>query len=402
MKLLDKKVLLINFIISLVLSILIFYLSNNQYLWSFFWQSLSIPPQAPFSDLKAHVYFFNCFEDGINIYKQKCNLIPLGGGAISTHPPIWLKIIQVFNLNSEINYNIFILTSYVLYFLLFLNFFFIFKNFDSKIFLLIFFFSTTNFLLIERFSTDLLIFIFVGLIIYFNSKLIKASIIFVISLLKFYPIFLVSIFIDNKKFFYIFFLAITSFILIFYLDEIASTNENLIDMALLIAYGSRTMIRALFYLSDKYNLFLNEGNYEFYRNIFLLILLFYSFIITILSYLSSFKTTENILNSNEKLFLIGGSIYIGTFIFGANADYRLIFLLFTIPYIIELKNVFIKSILSFSIILSINSFIFQSGEPNSINYFSKAFLIFGCKFLIFTLFLIFFGKILKKLNFLKL
>ena len=166
-------------------------------------------------------------------------------------------------------------------------------------------------------------------------------------------------------------------------------------MALLIAYGSRTMIRALFYLSDKYNFFLNEGNYEFYRNMFLLSLLIYSFIVTIFSYLSSFKTIETNLNSNEKLFLIGGSIYIGTFIFGANADYRLIFLLFTIPYIIELNNIYIKSILSFSIILSINSFIFQSGEPDSIDYFLKAFLIFGCKFLIFTLYLIFFGKIFK-------
>ena len=145
MKLLNKKGLLINFIISLVLSILVFYLSSNQHIWSSFWQSLSIPPQAPFSDLKAHVYFFNCFENGINIYKQKCNLIPLGGGAISTHPSIWLKIIQVFNLNSEINLNIFIFTSYVFYFLLFLNFFFIFKNIESKIFLLIFFFFHNKF-----------------------------------------------------------------------------------------------------------------------------------------------------------------------------------------------------------------------------------------------------------------
>ena len=182
----------------------------------------------------------------------------------------------------------------------------------------------------------------------------------------------------------------------------ASTNENLVDMALLIAYGSRTMIRALFYLSDIYNLFLNEENYEFFKYIFLLILLFYAFIIVILSYLSSLKATDITLNSNERLFLIGSSIYIGTFIFGANADYRLIFLLFTIPYIIDLKNVFIKFILSVSIIISINSFIFQSGEPTSTGYFLKAFLIFGCKFLIFTLFLIFFGKIFKKLNFLKL
>lgn len=140
MKLLNKKGLKLNFVISIILSLTIFYLSNNQSLWFSFWHALSIPPQPPFSDLKAHIYFFNCFEDGINIYKQKCNLIPSGGGAISTHPSIWLKIVEILNLNSKLNLDIFILTSYVFYFLLFLNFFLIFKNFESKIFLLIFFF----------------------------------------------------------------------------------------------------------------------------------------------------------------------------------------------------------------------------------------------------------------------
>ena len=144
MKLLNKKGLKLNFVISIILSLIIFYLSNNQTLWFSFWYELSIPPQPPFSDFKAHIYFFNCFEDGINIYKQKC-LMPSGGEAISTHPSIWLKIVEILNLNSKLNLDIFILTSYVFYFVLFLNFFLIFKNFESKIFLLIFFFFYNKF-----------------------------------------------------------------------------------------------------------------------------------------------------------------------------------------------------------------------------------------------------------------
>ena len=41
---------------------------------------------------------------------------------------------------------------------------------------------------------------------------------------------------------------------------------------------------------------------------------------------------------NYLFFILGASIFCGTFILGANFDYRLIFLLFTFPYLIELKK----------------------------------------------------------------
>ena len=36
--------------------------------------------------------------------------------------------------------------------------------------------------------------------------------------------------------------------------------------------------------------------------------------------------------------MAGSGIYLGTFIFGSNADYRLIFLLLTLPLIFSLKK----------------------------------------------------------------
>ena len=41
---------------------------------------------------------------------------------------------------------------------------------------------------------------------------------------------------------------------------------------------------------------------------------------------------------NYSFFILGASIFCGTFALGANWDYRLIFLLFTFPYLLELKK----------------------------------------------------------------
>ena len=121
----------------------------------------------------------------------------------------------------------------------------------------------------------------------------------------------------------------------------------------------------------------------------------------IIGYIKSKLLPVNYLDRFEKFFLIGASIYIGTFLIGANADYRLIFLIFTIPYILDIKNISLKYCLIFSYIISINSFLFQSGNVLSISFFMKAILVFGCKFFIFTSFLIMSGNILKKISFFK-
>lgn len=390
-----------NILVALILTVGLFYLSSNQDVWFVIWGGLSIPPQIPFSDLKAHVHFYNCHKIGIDIFSEKCSLIPSGGGAISTHPSIWLNIVDLFKLYEDIYLNSFILISYFIYFYLILNFFKIFNSFESNIFLLIFLFSTTNFLLIERYSTDLLIFILISLIIFFKSNLLKLFFIFIGTLLKFYPIFSLLIFIKDKKFFFISFFALSLFLYFFYLDQILSTNENLIEMALFVAYGSRTMLKAFYFLSENYNFFINENNLDLFRIIFISLIFIYSVILALLGYFNSRTRQLNTVSLNEQYFLIGSSIYIGTFIFAANADYRLIFLIFAIPYILDIKNILIKYILIFCIIISINSFLFQFGDPLSVSFFIRAFFIFGCKFIIFSLFLLFIGNILKKINFLK-
>ena len=41
----------------------------------------------------------------------------------------------------------------------------------------------------------------------------------------------------------------------------------MVEMALPIAYGSRTMLKAFYHLSMEYNYFLNDTNINFYRKL---------------------------------------------------------------------------------------------------------------------------------------
>ena len=204
---------ILSFFFSIVASLMLFYLSQDQNLWFKFWGSLSIPPQPPFSDLKAHIHFYNCFQNGIDIFVNECPLIPEGTGKISTHPKIWLYFVDFFNLKNELLYNLFIIGTYILYFFFISRLFFLFENFQSRIFLLIFLFSTTNFILIERFATDIIIFLIVYSILNIRFYILKFFLIFFGILLKYYPLFLTILFIEKKKtditgycYFFIFFI----------------------------------------------------------------------------------------------------------------------------------------------------------------------------------------------------
>ena len=123
-------------------------------------------------------------------------------------------------------------------------------------------------------------------------------------------------------------------------------------MALPIAYGSRTMLKAAYYLSEEYNLFLNKDNLFFFRYLVVVSFAIYSLCLILIGYYKSNKI--NLDTGFDKDFIIGASIFVGTYIIGSNADYRLIFLLFTIPLILNLKNRTIQISLLLSIFLSFN------------------------------------------------
>ena len=398
---------LLNITISLLLSFLIIYLSFSN-TWNFFWNSLSIPAQEPFSDLKAHIHFYNCFIKGINIYNQPCELIPLGNANISTHPEIWLKIVHFFYLNNSVVYNIFVLTILTIYFFSLFKIYSNLKNFKNKILFFIFFLSTTNLILLERFATDIFIFILIFIILNFNNKILKGLLIFIGILLKYYPIFLTSIFLKNKKYLFFFSSIFILFIFFIYSDQIKLVNNNILEVALMVAYGVRSITKAIYHLSIEYNFLINDTNYSFFKNVTIIIFIIYSLLLIYLGFLRPQKFEINLNDQLSNYFIAGSSIYLGTFIFGSNFDYRLIFLIFTIPYVTSLKNGLIKNILIICYLISLNSFLIQhseyfiSSDVRHWIYFLKAFILYLCKFLVFTLLCFLIGSHLKIINFFKL
>ena len=392
-------------LVSAILVSSIYYISLDQNVWNIFWGSLSIPPQIPFSDLKAHLHFFNCFDSGVDIYINECNLIPDGNAKISTHPQIWLYLVKYLNLNNTTILNCIIGVVYFTYFYIILEIFSSYKSFHEKIFITIFFFSTTNFILIERFATDIVIFIIVFLILNTKFKFLQVFLIFLGTILKYYPVFLIAIYPKHKLFLSTLSLFFLFFFYFFYFEQIILLSKNMLEVALLIAYGVKSFTKSFYHLSLEYDLLINNKNYFFFKNFSIVLFFLYTLTLFFIGYKKKVKEINKLSNRFELYFLAGSSIYIGTFIIGSNFDYRLIFLIFTIPYILNLDNNNLKFLVIVSYSISINSFIFQSyifpSEIVSWTYYIKSIIVFACKFLILTVFSFLLGTYFKKINFFK-
>ena len=393
---------------SIILSLLLIYLSIDNHLWNLFWSSLSIPPQTPFSDLKAHIHFYQCYINGVDIYNDNCNLIPQGNANISTHPKIWLHLVSILNLDNEKFYFFFIFLAFTFYFIFLISIFSSFKNLESKFLFLIFTFSTTNFILLERFATDIIIFIIVFIILNINKKNIQACLIFFGILLKYYPVFLTSIFINNKKYLIIMSSIFSLFLIFFYIDQIKLVSSNILEVALMIAYGTRSISKAIYHLSNEYDLFFKKFNYEIYRDALIYLSVIYSSLLAVIGYICQCEFKIKLNDKFNIYFLGGSSLYVGTYIFGSNFDYRLIFLIFTIPYILNIKKTFLRNLILISYIFSLNSFLFQHSNylfPYDIKntiYYIKSFIIYMSKFIILTILSYLLGSYLKKINFFSL
>lgn len=181
--------------------------------------------------------------------------------------------------------------------------------------------------------------------------------------------------------------------LFFFKEDIYFMATNMIEFARIFAYGAGSISKGIYYYSREYNLFINDNNYIYLKSSIILLFTVIALLLAKKNFIFGDKNINKKMTINERLFLAGGGIYLGTFIFSANVDYRLVFLLFTISYILEVSNNFIKYIYFISCSIIFNSFIFAGGEPYSITYLLKAGFIYSFKFIVFGIICYFFGKI---------
>jgi len=398
--LLNKNIIIIS--ICATLSFFFIILSFYPNYWLNFFGFLFIPPQVPgFSDFWVHIKFLECKELGLTLYENCPEVI--FGSKYNTHPSLWIKIFEFLKLKNFFNLNFLVFFILMFYFssLFYLSKFVL--NFKDKVVFLLATFSTSNLLLVERLATDCVIFL---LLFFLTTKIrffIKYFLFFFAIMLKIYPVFALPIFCHNKKKFFIA-IAICCFSLFFLWDDIVNINKNLVEFSRAYGYGSRSISKGIYLFLKHYNYLIIE-NYNILKNLIIFLFLSFFFLIFCSTF---FKKKFKKLNEKDiflkkklELFLLGSSIFIFTFIFGSSADYRLIFLFFVLPYVLNFYRVKNKIVFLFCLFVSLNSLFFEKGYEYSLTYYVNVSFVYLCKLILFTYLSFTYGYVIKNYIFFK-
>ena len=223
-------------------------------------------------------------------------------------------------------------------------------------------------LLIERGNTDMLIFYLILYAALSNNFLKSSGFIFSASILKVYPIFAFFINCKSKKnfllgvmFSIVAFLTFFKEIKFFYSNTTAENETNFI-------FGLGAISKGILKSLDRLNINLPEHYLFTPLNIhIILIMIVFIFILAVFLINRKKIFKINFTDIRNRLFLAGSSIYCGCFVFFSSYDYRLIFLILTIPYIFDQLNRFYIVYLVF-VFLSLNSLILFSIAKSPIEF----------------------------------
>lgn len=199
-------------------------------------------------------------------------------------------------------------------------------------------FSPAVMLGIERGNTDLTIFFIVSLALSFTTPSLvpRLSCFLFASVLKLYPFFGLIYFLRERKrkFWIILSVAAIAFgcYLIYSSDDLKQISIATPRNALL-SYGTNVFWMGLIH-NTVFNIEMSEHEIIAVRALSYALV----FVIAVAAFLFSFRTYEaNDFSQGEFIdaFRTGAGIYLGTFMLGNNYDYRLMFLIFTIPQLVS-------------------------------------------------------------------
>lgn len=155
------------------------------------------------------------------------------------------------------------------------------------------------------------------------------------------------------------------------------------------------MIKGISYYSLRYDFFITENNYIYFKFLSIFLICIYTIILFHYNFDFGKKKLSKEFNLEEKLFICGGGIFIGRFIFFSNWDYGLVFLIFTLPFVIK-SNLNLKYIYLFFIFICLNSLYLEGGDRYTLVYLIRAFFVHLIKISLFTYILINFSKIINR------
>ncbi len=257
-----------------------------------------------------------------------------GSEMVINYPRIWILIGHYLNIKSDVV----LYSTYIIFFLLYSYIFFNFTKKFQTYFFCYLFISGSNLLLLERGNVDFIIIVLVFYTFLNKFKFINYFGFLLVSFLKIYPAFSLLFFLKNKKSI-IYILFLSSIFLIYLLI----TKDDIKNISLVnpvnghISYGFLSII-----INIKEYLNINL-NFIFFVIINILLL-----VIVYLKYFKDKLIKDDL--DNRNIFLLGGGIFIFTFLINTHHDYRMMFLIFCIPLILKLKNNLLK-LFSLSILI---------------------------------------------------
>ncbi len=274
-------------------------------------------------------------------------------------PIIWFYISKYLNLINEINFKIFIFLYISLFIFCVIQIIELTENIIGKILVILAAFSASSILALERGNTDLLIFSLVFIACIQKKFFLSLLILVTASILKLFPIFSFVINFENKKkvFLSILGILLVFFILLSDLKYFFYNTHSTFNTGL--TFGIRPIILGFFKSLERVGL----NNIEM-NNLYFIIGYFFILFFSLLLFLfflikNKEKKSVDFINLKNRLFLAGSSIYCCSFIFFSSFDYRLIFLIMTIPYLADKINL-IKKLILILIFLSTNFLAFYT------------------------------------------
>ena len=310
--------------------------------WQATWYKLYIPSLLPpHFDLRFYQYPAFAINEGRDpLFSTHELWVPTDGpySGIAKYFLPSFKFAYFLNFHKEVYFLTFALLIIINYIFCTYKLLTIKKN---SFWIIILFFSNSSLLAIERTNNDLIIFSLL-----FWTAVFPNIIGIILNLLAVYieiwPIFAGISFIKKKIKILLIILFFIFFIIFF--KEIFDVKMVPVSSDYL-SFGAKSTSVAI---KTQYGLAINYIN--------IVIILFFITLITLIKKLNFFKLEfkKNPSDLEERLFLIGSSIYILLFIIASNVDYKLIFLIFCVPYLSRLKNNINKYFILIAMVLASN------------------------------------------------
>jgi hypothetical protein len=358
LKIFSKSDLFIFFFSTLV-SLILLKILQDPNLWYKIFKFLNVPAggldvaDARSIQMYSELFFKDGFVDpeAVDIWNRKFSSISF----------IWLKLSIIFKLNNPINFYTFVFLSFNFYIFSIFKIATINKSIIDFFTIILFFLSTSSFYLIERGNFDLIIFFLITLLVFIKDTRYKIILIIILSFLKINLVYLFIILIKNIKLFFCYF-AITIAIVTINYKYIFSGYNEIGAAADMIHYGLFTIVKSLVFYSN--SIFKLNININYYTQIISFIFLFFIITIILFFFFNKINYTKVEIKKiylnlplKEEFFIVGSVFYIFSFLFFSAPDYKLVFLIFTLPFLLENKKFYISEILLTLIVL--NSCLFE-------------------------------------------